>query len=37
MISESAAYQERHPAGDAWRGYHFRILTRQGLDAAGGA
>ena len=37
LIAESAAYLEGHKAGDAYRGYHFRILTRQGADAAGGA
>lgn len=37
LIAESAAYLEGHKAGDAYRGYHFRILTRQGANAAGGA
>jgi hypothetical protein len=37
LIAESAAYLEGHKAGDAYRGYHFRILTRQGKDAPGGA
>ncbi len=37
LIAESAAYLEGHKAGDAYRGYHFRILTRQGVSAAGGA
>jgi hypothetical protein len=37
LIAESAAYLEGHKAGDAYRGYHFRILTRQGKHAAGGA
>ena len=37
LIAESAAYLAGHKAGDAYRGYHFRILTRQGKDAPGGA
>ena len=37
LIAESAAYLKGHKAGDAYRGYHFRILTRQGKSAAGGA
>ena len=37
LIAESAAYLKGHSAGDAYRGYHFRILSRQGKDAAGGA
>jgi hypothetical protein len=37
LIAESAAYLKGHAAGDAYRGYHFRILTRQGKDAPGGA
>ena len=37
LIAESAAYLEGHKAGDAYRGYHFRILTRQGGTAPGGA
>ncbi len=37
LIAESAAYLEGHKAGDAYRGYHFRILSRQGKDAPGGA
>ena len=28
---------EGRQAGDPYRGYHFKILTRQGPDAAGGA
>ena len=36
LIAESAAYREGHKAGDPYRGYHFRILTRQGKDAPGG-
>ena len=37
LIAESAAYLKGHKAGDAYRGYHFRILTRQGKNAPGGA
>ncbi len=37
LIAESAPYLEGHKAGDAYRGYHFRILTRQGANAPGGA
>ncbi len=37
LIAESAAYLKGHVAGDPYRGYHFRILTRQGKNAAGGA
>ena len=37
LVAESAPYIQGHSAGDAFRGYHFRILTRQGKDAPGGA
>jgi len=37
LIAESSAYLKGHAVGDAYRGYHFRILTRQGANAAGGA
>jgi hypothetical protein len=37
LIAESAAYLEGHKAGDPYRGYHFRILARQGKNAPGGA
>jgi hypothetical protein len=37
LVAESAAYLKGHKAGDPYRGYHFRILTRQGKSAAGGA
>ncbi len=37
LIAESAAYLKGHTADDAYRGYQFRILTRQGKDAPGGA
>jgi hypothetical protein len=37
LIAESASYRVGHAAGDPYRGYHFRILTRQGANAPGGA
>jgi len=37
LIAESAPYLKGHAAGDAYRGYHFKILTRQGKSAPGGA
>ena len=37
LVAESAAYLKGHGAGDPYRGYHFRILTRQGAHAPGGA
>jgi hypothetical protein len=37
LIAESAAYLAGHGAGDPYRGYYFRILTRQGRNAPGGA
>ena len=37
LVAESAAYLKGHAAGDPYRGYHFRILTRQGKSAPGGA
>jgi hypothetical protein len=37
LIAESAAYFEGHAPGDAYRGYYFRILDRQGESAPGGA
>ena len=37
LIAESAAYLEGHVLGDPYRGYRFRILTRQGKNAPGGA
>jgi hypothetical protein len=36
LVAESAAYLKGHVAGDPYRGYHFRILTRQGKSARGG-
>ena len=35
LIAASSAYLKGHKEGDAYRGYHFRILTRQGKSAAG--
>jgi len=37
LVAESSAYLKGHKAGDPYRGYHFRILTRQGKSAPGGA
>jgi len=37
LVAESAAYLKGHKAGDPYRGYYFRILTRQGKSATGGA
>lgn len=37
LIAESSAYLTGRKTGDPYRGYHFRILTRQGKSAAGGA
>ena len=37
LIAESAAYLKGHAVGDAYRGYHFKVLTRQGKAAPGGA
>lgn len=37
LIAQSATYFAGHRQGDPYRGYHFRILTRQGSYAAGGA
>ena len=36
LVAESAAYLKGHATGDPYRGYHFRILTRQGKSARGG-
>jgi Protein of unknown function (DUF2950) len=36
LIAESSAYLAGHKKGDPYRGYHFRILTRQGRSAPGG-
>jgi len=37
LVAESSAYLKGHNAGDPYRGYHFKILTRQGKSAPGGA
>ena len=37
LIASAADYLKGHTAGDAYRGYYFRILTRQGNSAPGGA
>ena len=37
LVAESAEYLKGHKEGDPYRGYHFKILTRQGKGAAGGA
>jgi hypothetical protein len=37
LVAESAPYFEGRVAGDPYRGYYFRILTRQGQHAPGGA
>jgi len=37
LIAQSASYFAGHVKGDPYHGYHFRILTRQGPAAAGGA
>jgi len=37
LVAESAPYVKGHTKGDPYRGYRFRILTRQGKNAPGGA
>ena len=37
LVAESATYLKAHQRGDPYRGYRFRILTRQGKSAPGGA
>jgi len=37
LVAESASYLKGHKEGDPYRGYHFKILTRQGKSAPGGA
>jgi hypothetical protein len=37
LIAEAGGYLKGHTAGDPYRGYYFRILTRQGKNAPGGA
>ena len=37
LIAASSAYLAGYKKGDPYRGYHFRLLTRQGKGAPGGA
>jgi hypothetical protein len=37
LVAESADYLKGHKEGDPYRGYRFKILTRQGKSAPGGA
>jgi len=37
LVAEAAPYLKGHKGGEAYRGYRFRILTRQGKSAPGGA
>jgi Protein of unknown function (DUF2950) len=37
LVAASSEYLKGHKPGDAYRGYHFRILTAQGPNAPGGA
>jgi hypothetical protein len=37
LIAESSAYLAGHKQGDPYHGYHFKIITRQGKSAPGGA
>lgn len=37
LVAASSEYLKGHAAGDPYRGYQFRILTRQGKSAPGGA
>jgi DUF2950 family protein len=37
LIAESEGYLKGHKGGEAYRGYHFRILSGQGKSAPGGA
>ena len=37
LVAEAAAYLKGHKAADPYRGYYFKILTRQGKSAPGGA
>jgi len=36
FIAEQSGYLSEHKAGDPYKGYYFRILTRQGENAPGG-
>ena len=37
LVAESEGYLKGHKEGDPYRGYYFKILTRQGKSAPGGA
>jgi DUF2950 family protein len=37
LVAEATPYLKGHVAGDPYRGYYFRILTRQGKNAPGAA
>jgi hypothetical protein len=37
LVADASPYLKGHAAGDPYRGYYFRILTRQGKGAPGGA
>ena len=37
LVAEGAPYLQGQVAGDPYRGYYFRVLTRQGASAPGGA
>lgn len=37
MVAAAGVSPEEHVAGDPWKGYRFRVLTRQGDHAPGGA
>lgn len=37
LVAEAGAYLKGHRAGDGYRGYRFKVLTRQGAKAPGGA
>lgn len=37
LIAEASGHLEGRKKGESYRGYHFRILSRQGKSAAGGA
>ena len=37
LVADGSAYLKGHVAGDPYRGYYFRVLTRQGKHAPGGA
>jgi hypothetical protein len=37
LVAEAGAYLKGHKAGDGYRGYRYKVLTRQGPKAPGGA